>query len=128
MDLYSRTGSRQMKYVIIFLIISFAAIANSAMDQIKFNMPESIFVAIKNQWLRMWVCYDSVYEKTWMHPFLMFLCDDFHHAKGWMIALFIGGISYFAADNWIERIAIFFGASLVFMVHHMVFFNGVFKR
>ena len=117
-----------MKYLIIFLIVSFAAIANSAMDQIRFNKLESVFLEIKNRIIRTWVCYDSVYEKKWMSPFFMFCADGWHSAKGIMIGLFIGGISYFAADNLLDGLVIFFGASLIFMLTHMSFYGGVFKK
>ena len=117
-----------MKYLLIVSIVSLAAIANSAMDQIAFNKLESVFLEIKNRIIRTWVCYDSIYEKKWMHPFFMFFVDGWHNAKSVMVGLFIGGISYFAADNWIEGLVIFFGASLIFMLTHMSFFNGVFKK
>ena len=117
-----------MKYLIIFLIVSFAAIANSAMDQIKFNPLNSVFFEIKNKAIRLWVLYNGSFEEPWMHPFFMFLSDGWHGAKGIMIGLFIGGISYFAASNLLDGLVIFFGASLIFMLTHMSFFNGVFKE
>ena len=117
-----------MKYLLIVSIVSLAAIANSAMDQIKFNKLESVFLEIKNRIIRTWVYYDSVYEKKWMSPFFMFCADGWHSAKGIMIGLFIGTISYFAASNLLDGLIIFFGSSLAFMLVHTKFFNGVFKK
>ena len=114
-----------MKYLIILLIVSLAAIANSAMDEIDFRASESIFTLISNDSIKAWILENGVFEAGWMSPFFTFCADGFHFAKSVMVGLFIGSISYFAANNWFKRTVLFLVCSLVWMGTHMIFFKEI---
>ena len=115
------------KYFQVAGIIVLASLFNSVMDQIKFHPNTSIFTLIENEYIRTWILESKVYYKEWMSPFFPFLFDMWHMAKQIMVGLFLGTISFHLCKTWLMRFALFIIYAWLWMIIHVIFYQGILK-